>query len=62
MADGVAVRVRWLREIEGTAGHVALIGACLQRLELLRLSRQVDVLGSVLEQVTARTGRAVVAR
>jgi hypothetical protein len=29
VADGVAVRVRWLREIEGTAGHVALIGpAC----------------------------------
>ncbi len=54
--------MRWLREIEGTAGHVALIGACLQRLELLRFSRQVDVLGSVLEQVTARTGRAVVAR
>jgi hypothetical protein len=55
VADAAAVieKTAWLREIEGTGEHAALIGRCLERLELFRLSRQVAALESVLDQIAA---------
>ncbi|MFE0132362.1 hypothetical protein ACFWY6_12440 [Streptomyces sp. NPDC059037] len=40
-----------LRDIAGTQRHVDLIAACLDRLGLFRLSRQVDTLEAVLDTV-----------
>jgi hypothetical protein len=49
-ADGrqVADLIRRLHSIAGTADHAALIRACLQRLDLFRLSAQLDTLDHVL--------------
>jgi hypothetical protein len=59
VADGAAVieQVTRLRGIAGTGEHARLIAACLARLELFRLSRQVTVLDAVLDQITARPAR-----
>jgi len=47
-ADDVLERTTWLRSIEGTAEHAELIAACLDRLELFRLSAQADTLDALL--------------
>ncbi|MFF1676133.1 hypothetical protein ACFVYG_08880 [Streptomyces sp. NPDC058256] len=46
-------RIRGLREIAGSNQHAQLISGCLKRLDLFRLSRQVDALETVLNTVTA---------
>lgn len=45
-------KITQLRKIAGTDQHVHLIKACLERLELFRLSRQVDALETVMATVT----------
>ncbi|WP_327748121.1 hypothetical protein [Streptomyces europaeiscabiei] len=45
-------RITDLQKIAGSQRHVELIAACLGRLELFRLSRQVDALETVLATVT----------
>lgn len=52
-ADGRQVTdlVRHLDSIAGTTDHAALLGACLQRLNLFRLSAQLDTLDRVLATV-----------
>lgn len=42
-------RLSYLQRIAGTQEHADLIAACLNRLDLFRLSRQVDALEAVLE-------------
>ena len=49
-AGEVLERITWLRDIEGTAEHAELIAACLNRLELFRLSTQADALDNFLCQ------------
>lgn len=45
-------RIRDLQKIAGSPQHAELIAACLERLGLFRLSRQVDALETVLDTVT----------
>ncbi|MEC4020478.1 glycosyltransferase family protein [Streptomyces sp. H27-D2] len=45
-------KLRHLQEIAGSRQHAELISECLGRLELFRLSRQVDALEIVLDKVT----------
>jgi len=52
-SEEVLERITWLRSIEGTAEHGELIAACLDRLELFRLSTQADVLDRLLHQTGA---------
>lgn len=53
VADGseVTARVGWLRHIAGSRGHADLIAACLDLLSPFRVSRQVNVLNTVLERL-----------
>ncbi|SNX88522.1 hypothetical protein SAMN06272735_8974 [Streptomyces sp. TLI_55] len=48
----VAERLTVLQEIAGSRQHADLIRACLDRLDLFRLSRQVDALEGVLGTIT----------
>ncbi|MGW0647390.1 hypothetical protein ACWD4T_01065 [Streptomyces umbrinus] len=48
----VIQRITDLQKIAGSQRHAELIAACLGRLELFRLSRQVDALETVLATVT----------
>ncbi|MFI0743278.1 hypothetical protein ACH4PU_35175 [Streptomyces sp. NPDC021100] len=48
----VVERLLHLQEIVGTRQHADLIASCLDRLDLFRLSRQVDTLEAVLETAT----------
>lgn len=54
-ADVVRI-CRWLADIAGTAEHADLLGRCLRRLDLFRVSRQIAVLEHVLH------GRVVAAK
>ncbi|MFF9016645.1 hypothetical protein ACF09C_27200 [Streptomyces sp. NPDC014870] len=58
----VIERLSYLRQIAGTQEHADLIGACLDRLDLFRLSRQVTALEAVLntavDPVAAERGAA----
>ena len=56
--EQVLETLRWLRSIAGSAEHAGLIAACLQRLDLFRLSTQADA----LDQVLRNTARALVRR
>ncbi|MER6691414.1 hypothetical protein [Streptomyces minutiscleroticus] len=47
----VIERLSYLRQIAGTQQHADLIAACLDRLDLFRLSRQVAALEAVLDTV-----------
>ncbi|MFF4534303.1 hypothetical protein ACFY1P_34150 [Streptomyces sp. NPDC001407] len=49
-------RITELKKIVGTRQHADLISACLDRLELFRLSRQVDTLETVLDSITSTAG------
>ncbi len=49
----VIERLTFLQKISGSQQHVDLIAACLDRLDLFRLSRQVDVLETVLNTITS---------
>ncbi|MEU1819948.1 hypothetical protein ABZ543_32920 [Streptomyces roseifaciens] len=51
-------RITDLKKVAGTRRHAELISTCLDRLELFRLSRQVDALESVLGSVTSAAGAA----
>jgi hypothetical protein len=48
----VANRVAGLVDIAGTARHAELIAACLGRLDVFRLSRQLRTLNQILERLT----------
>ncbi len=48
----VIERLALLQKIAGSQQHADLIRACLDRLDLFRLSRQVDALESVLATFT----------
>ncbi|WP_176743508.1 glycosyltransferase family protein [Streptomyces agglomeratus] len=50
----VVERLAHLQRIAGTQQHADLIAACLDRLDLFRLSRQVDVLEAVLDAAASR--------
>ena len=56
--EEVLDRLAWLRSIAGTEKHAALIGECLRRLDLFRLSTQVATVEAVLRDLAgpARTG------
>lgn len=54
--DDVIDKLRRLREIAGSQQHAELIGSCLDRLDLFRLSRQADALEAVLDTVTKTAG------
>jgi hypothetical protein len=43
-------RITWLQAIAGTPAHAALIAACLARLDMFRLSRQLTVLDAILRK------------
>lgn len=48
----VIQRVRELQAIAGTVQHAALIGACLQRLDIFRLSRQLATVDQTIRRLT----------
>ncbi|CAG7651250.1 glycosyltransferase family protein [Actinacidiphila bryophytorum] len=50
--DDVARHVETLRALAGSREHVELLAACLERLDVFRLSRQVEALDSIFAQVT----------
>ncbi|MFF4835161.1 hypothetical protein [Streptomyces sp. NPDC001315] len=60
--EEVVERIAYLRRIAGTRRHAELIAACLEGLDLFRLSRQVDALeavfGTVLRPAPAAHGVA----
>ncbi|MGW9205687.1 glycosyltransferase family protein [Embleya sp. NPDC055664] len=61
--DQVIRRLRYLREIAGTCRHVDLLAQSVRRLELFRLTRQVDALERILDAVvSADTSHREVAR
>jgi hypothetical protein len=47
-----ADRVAWLLDIAGTARHAELVAACLDRLGVFRLSRQLRTLDQILGRLT----------
>ncbi|MEW1722079.1 hypothetical protein [Streptomyces sp. NPDC093109] len=49
----VIQRIAYLQSIAGTRNHAELITQCIGRLELFRLSHQIDALEAVLRSVTA---------
>ncbi|MCX4676185.1 hypothetical protein OG413_12870 [Streptomyces sp. NBC_01433] len=51
----VIERLSYLREIAGTQQHADLIAACMDRLHLFGLSKQVDSLDSVLHGLLQAT-------
>jgi hypothetical protein len=53
--DEVTRRIAELRAVTGSAEHADLLAACLERLDLFRLSRQVRSLESVLAAAVDRT-------
>ncbi|GII34623.1 hypothetical protein [Planotetraspora mira] len=59
-ADTIRI-IHWLRSIRGTQRHADLLAECLARLELFRLSSQLEVLRTVLaglsRATTMRAGR-----
>ncbi|WP_238011603.1 hypothetical protein KZZ52_33415 [Dactylosporangium sp. AC04546] len=64
VTDGAQVveRVRWLRRIQGTAEHVAILAQCLQRLEPFRASRHAAALDQLLRQISNAARAAGTAR
>ncbi|WP_075739094.1 glycosyltransferase family protein [Streptomyces acidiscabies] len=52
----VVERIRSLQKIAGTPEHARLIATCLDRLDVFRLSRQVEALEDVLNRVTRGGG------
>ncbi|MFE6287841.1 hypothetical protein [Streptomyces sp. NPDC057877] len=54
-SNEVIERLTHLQQIAGTQQHAALIAACLNRLDMFRLSRQVDALEAVLETAASPT-------
>lgn len=53
-AAEVVAKVDYLALIAGTQDHVRLLDACLRNLDLFRLSRQLQVLDRVLDQLVAK--------
>ncbi len=53
--DDVLERLSYLREIAGTEQHAALIAACVNRLRLFGLCKQVNTLESVLHGLLQAT-------
>jgi hypothetical protein len=54
-ADAIE-RIAWLRGIQGSAEHAAVIQQCLERLEPFRASRQAVSLNELLHTITSRSG------
>ncbi|WP_328869656.1 hypothetical protein OHT76_05785 [Streptomyces sp. NBC_00287] len=60
-SDQVIERIRHLQRIAGSPEHADLVAACIERLDLFRLSHQVDVLEDILHRVAgAETRRGAV--
>ncbi|GGM23362.1 hypothetical protein ACFFX1_10585 [Dactylosporangium sucinum] len=58
----VVERVQWLRRIQGTAEHVAVLAQCLQRLEPFRASRQAAALDQLLRHIPTPARAAGITR
>jgi hypothetical protein len=53
----VVTRIQALQAVAGTGRHADLIAACLRRLDLFRISRQLRVLDQILDPAGPRPAR-----